>query len=218
TPPKAPIEKLQDDMIRDVDESLRQEMLQELWDKYGSTFVTAVAGVILLTAVVSGWDSYKTSKNEAYTTALIDALDGGTPIANLESYIESHTGAHQVIASFELAGQYRTEGDLEKANALYKDISENKKASPLYRDLATLLYVATSTDDAEKGKLEQLFGDEDSPWRAQAGLEWALHLASTGSYDEALDVLKTVQGLETTPIGIRQKAESLTTLYNLKKG
>ncbi len=216
TPPKAPVEKLQDEMVRDVDETLRQEKLQGLWNKYGSAVISAAVIIVLATGVSSAFKSYEQSKNEKATTALIEILDSGNSEKDLDAYISENKGTHQVVASFELAGKYRQDGEIEKASAIYKQISDNKKVGKIYQDFGTLLYAATTTDESQKQKLETLFKDDKSPWRAHAGFEWALYTASLGDHEKALKILEEVKGFEITSIGIRQKSEALITLYKLK--
>lgn len=214
--PKGPAQKQNDEMIRDVDDSLRQDQLNALWTTYGSTAVTLVVGIILVTAVISGWNSWTTAKNQKITTELLAAKDSGTPKEALSEFIQTNKGTHQAIATLELAGQYRTDGDLEKAATLYKQVSENTKMDAVYRDLGTLLYATIDTHPKSKDLLEALAQNEESPWRAHAGLEWALFQASLNNYTGALDTLAMITALDSTPTGIRQKATTLMTLYKLK--
>ncbi len=211
-----PAQQQNDAMIRDVDDSLRQDQLRKLWGSYGSPLITLVVGIILVTAILSGWESWTQRKNEKYTDALIDARESNNIIKSMTDYSNSHTGSHQMIAQFHLAGEYRQKNQMEEARQIYKTLSENRNIEPLYRDLGTLLYASTSTEDSTKEVLETLSKKAESPWQSHAGLEWALFLASQGNYTEALEALERVTALDTTPTGIRQKAESLMVLYKLK--
>ena len=52
------------DMIRDVDESLKQDRLHALWKEYGPTLITAAILLVLVTAIMAGYRGWKENKLE----------------------------------------------------------------------------------------------------------------------------------------------------------
>lgn len=201
------------EMIRDVEESLRQEQLQKLWDDYGTMIVAAAVSVILLTAIVSGWNNWQAHKNQERTSGLIEAMNSGDVDMALSEYTQNNKGAHKAIALLERAGQARTDGNMDLAKDLYKELSQDKKVTVVYRDLGTLLYATTSDD---LSLLEAIALKETSPWQAHAAVEWAVYLDSKGHTDEAITALNTIVGKETAALGLQKKAKSLVALYTIK--
>ena len=211
--PIDPMQQQNNEMIRDVEESLRQDQLKALWDQYGSTAITIAVAIVLFTAATSGWQSWESHSNQQSTDALITALDGG----ELENYVQSHKGTHKTIATLGLAGKYAKDGKREEAASLYKAIADDKKNPDIYRDLGSLLYATTSTEKNAQDKLVELSQKENSPWAPQAGLELALIEGEKGNIKEALEILTAITENENTPTATRQKATALTTLYTLKE-
>ena len=53
------------DIFREVDEDLRSESYQKLWDKYGRLLIGAAVGVVVVTALWQGWTNWQRTQNEA---------------------------------------------------------------------------------------------------------------------------------------------------------
>ena len=52
------------DIFREVEEDIRRDRLQQLWDKYGIYLIGLVVGIIALTSLVVGWRAYTQSQAE----------------------------------------------------------------------------------------------------------------------------------------------------------
>jgi hypothetical protein len=57
----------------EVDDELRRERLQKLWQRFGQYLVILSIAVVVVTAAIVGWKSYQTSKNERFTAELLKA-------------------------------------------------------------------------------------------------------------------------------------------------
>lgn len=214
--PIDPVMQQNNEMLRDVEDSIRQDQLKALWDKYGSMAVTIAVGVVLITAAISGWNAWTSSQNKKDTTVLIEALNTNNLEQSLSSYIQDADGAHKTIASFKLAAEYKQSGQTQKATDLYKTIAQDGDMDDLYTDLATLLYATNTTGDEAANALEELADKPQSPWFSHAAIEYAVYLANQGSFTKSINKLDEILDSETTPIAIRQKAEALKSLYTIQ--
>jgi hypothetical protein len=90
-------------LLKEADESLRQDKLNAFWDEWGSTIISVVAMVVLGTILGVGWQSWQGSRQAAGTNTLI-ALEQNP---EAEIAIDGHYGA---VAGLIRAGQYADAG------------------------------------------------------------------------------------------------------------
>ena len=64
---------MSDDLMLDVEESLRQERLKKIWDEYGSSLITGMILAVLITAFIVGWRSWNQKVDRAQTVVVVEA-------------------------------------------------------------------------------------------------------------------------------------------------
>ena len=118
----------QDILLREIDEELKQENLQQLWKRYGTLIV---GGALLLVAGVAGFQGWKindlntrielgerfaAAQALASTSTNADAKDAFDAIAK-----DSPSG-YQMLARFQLASLAAKQGDHDSAIGAYKNL------------------------------------------------------------------------------------------------
>jgi hypothetical protein len=153
------------DIFREVDEEVRREQLQKLWDKYGFLLIGLA---VLIVAAVGGWRAYQyfEAKKAAEAGAAFEAAatlskDGKHDDAEkaFGAIAQSGTASYKVLASLreaaELAGR-----DRKAAVAAYDAIANNASLPELQRDFASvragLILVDTASYDDMKQRLMPL--------------------------------------------------------------
>ena len=124
------------DIFNEVDEALKQEKMQKLWAEYGSTVILAAVLLVLSTAAATGYKSWDARRDGQETARLIDALEGETPIADLEKISRDTRSGHKAVALLTAAGLHTEKGEFSQAAALYKQIFETGKGPADLLDLS----------------------------------------------------------------------------------
>ena len=66
---------IHNELIHEVEESLKQDRLQELWKKYSGYLIAGIITIVLVTALSTGWNSWNASINISNTNLLLEALE-----------------------------------------------------------------------------------------------------------------------------------------------
>ncbi|PCJ98169.1 MAG: hypothetical protein COA45_08445 [Zetaproteobacteria bacterium] len=210
------------DIFIEVDEALKQERMEKIWQRYGGFFIGLLSVIILGTAANAGYKSWQTSKNSTQTDLLFavttktnysaDDLIALAP--NLQAGLRSVTGIHA-------AGLYLEEGNEEKALQTYENLGADINTDPTIAQLA--VYMATSiaknlSAEDKISKLNTIIANTNNPWRYHAMLDIALVQAnSIHDYKTARSHLSNILKSKITPETLKQKAHSLDILYALKE-
>lgn len=163
------------DLLREVDDAMRVEKMTQLWKQYGNLAIGAVVGIVLATAIWSGWQSWSHHQAEINTSALLDAYQSDDPLPQLEKLAQESSGKAGAIAALNAAAVALQNKKPEAALALYDELSGDMTAPPVLRDLAVLQKVGLLLDLKPElsasdliALLAPLAKNEKSPWQARA--------------------------------------------------
>lgn len=207
------------DLIVEVDEAMKQERLERLWQSYGGFFMGLIAMLILGTAANAGYTHWQERKNIEQTDVYLDALiDNGQTVQNLSDASQKIKNPNiKAIANIHAAGLALKENDAETAVNLY---AQNKDINPALQNLATLMAITKNpklTGQEKLDALKPMYENESNPWHLQADLEAALISAHTKKdYTSARLHLKKIIDEPNIPSTLKKKAQSLDILYALK--
>lgn len=223
-------EIIHNDLIHEVEESLRQERIERLWKEYGPYIIAGVVLAVLLTGIMSGWRTWQEKTNMAATTALITAFDGeasGVPAA-VDKIMPSLKGGQRAAADLTLAGMLMSDGKAAEALKRYQAVASDKAAPDVYRDLAELFAVrlewSMKPDKAgAEGFLKRLapmVADDKNPWRGHARIQAALIAAhALSDYFTAQEYLNPITRAQPSefPPSLKERAKALEHLYALQQ-
>lgn len=202
------------DLFVEVDEAMKQERLEKLWQQYGGFVIGFLFMIILGTAANAGYGSWKTSKNQAQTASFLKATDDNDQTALSEISPELLS-----LIDIKQAGLATQEANKAEATSLYNAISNDKDAYTPVKQIAD--YIALSAQDNTAGKitaLTSLVADETHPWRFHAYLDLAVLEATVNNdYTKARGYLKRLVDENNIPTSLKKKAQSLDILYSLKQ-
>ena len=209
------------DILDEVNDEIRQEKIANFWKDHGTFIVICVIAVIVAVAGKSWWMHHQAEQNRTHTGEMIAAINSGSP-QEMEKFINSGDGAHQMLARLIAAGEGE---DTAKAVKMYRDVAADSSNPDYYRDLAMLLAVgkAADMDDADTAALIndlKPLTEKGRTYRPSA-LELTAHLeAGRGDYKLATEHLQAL--LNNTdmnvPPSLRARAEMLVEYYALQAG
>jgi len=209
-----------DALIREIDEELRHEQAQKLWQAYGKYVIGLAVAVVVVVASYQGWRTYDRSVRQESTTRLIGAAELAEQGQN-ESAIESLAkiekdgiGNIEVLAKLRRAALVAKGGDAQAASDLYAEIAADGAIAQSFRDLATVLGAVQKLDiskDNAQSVIDTLqpLTAANSNWRHSARETSAVAALALGQADKARELLQANALDPQAPGGVRSRAEEL---------
>lgn len=202
---------MNDNVLREIDEDLRNEKLRQFWRKYRTLILGAVVLLVVVTAGSSIWDDYQSKKAGEAMVKLDTAIqqlqkgDAATAAGNFAALAKESNGELRDMA---LLWQARAEAMDNKAAVAVQTLGElasNPKGKDLvWRDMACLRLMAANADTPKA-----CASTGSSPLKSQR-LEWhAALLWQEGKQDEARVLLRTIMDDDTAPASQRERAKRL---------
>lgn len=149
-----------DSFVDSIEEEIRKENYQKLWNKYGKLISTIVIVALLGVVGNSLWQKRDLSEKEAISaqfTVAQDALNAGKTEQALTHFKEIGKGKkinYATLAKFEYAAMLADKND-KKAIEQYKLMYEDKHVPSLFRDLAYIYYVNSSLELLDSNELKK---------------------------------------------------------------
>lgn len=211
-------------MIREVDEELRQEQLQNLWKRYGSVAIGAGVALVVAVAGWQAWNAWQTKQRQTYGVVFTQASDllqqgrRDEATAAFGKLAAEGTAGYKVLADLKLADLKLNSGDRDGAIALYERVAAGS-ADDAYRDLARLKAAYLKVDSADAAAVEKSVAPlavESSAWRHSAREILALLALKQGDQAKAADLLRKIADDPAAPQGVRARATELLAAIGTK--
>jgi hypothetical protein len=210
-----------DPLFREIDEELRREQLQKLWNQYGTYIILAVALLILGVAGYKWMEARRAAEANAAGAryqAVISLLEQGkTDQAReeLKALADSGPAGYAALAELQLAATALSAGKTAEAAAAYDKLANDGRADPLLRDFARLqsasLMVGTASWTEMQNRLNPLLG-EKSPWRYSARELLGLAAIRSGEIAEAKKIYGELLTEQKVPPSIQERARMAMSL------
>jgi hypothetical protein len=208
------------DILREIDEELKQERYLQLWKKYRNHATAAAVVVILGLGAVYGWNQYQEGRrieaSNRYAEAQALAARGQTDeaAALFANLAEEGPDGYTVIARLRRAALRADKGDVAGAVAGYDAIAADTGVDREVRDLATLLAVLRGMElpGADAKALAARVEPLDTPrgaWRHSARELKAVLAQMSGDPTQAKKLYAELADDVEAPPGIRARAAEM---------
>ena len=212
---------MSEEVIRDVDEDLRQQQLSNLWKKYGKFLI---GGIVALILFVTGNVVYKSYWEGEYETLSSD-FDAAMELAEqdeivkasqaFDALLKSGVSGYEVLGLFNQVKLHLDVDEKDKAVELYDYFYEHGTSDIAYRELAQLQAVMLLVDSADydviKQRVEKI-AYAQSTWRFLALEMQAISALKFDKKAEAREILdKIEQDLEAAD-DVRARAQQLKSI------
>lgn len=142
------------DLFREIDEEMRQERFEKLWQSYGK-YAMGI-GVVLVLAVVAwkSWDHYIVSQRQEQSLQFSNAnklLAEGKKTeaaARFASLAQEGSGGYKTLARFHQAALRADSGDQAGALSIYDALAKDASLDGAMREAADIFAVTLGLDDA----------------------------------------------------------------------
>jgi hypothetical protein len=208
------------DIFQEVDEEVRRERLEKLWQRYGNL---VIAACILVVVAVGAWRGYEwwqdkraAESGAAFETAVTLAEAGKHPEAEAAfAKLAANGGAgYRTLARLRQAAEL-AHTDKAAAVKAYDEIAADKSAGQVVDELAALragfLLVDTAPYSEIRTRLEPLTG-ADKTFRHSARELLALSAWKSGDMTAARQWTDMIIADPQTPQGTRTRADVLSEL------
>lgn len=204
-----------DTLIRQVEEELRREQLEKLWNQYAPY---AAAAAVAIVVGVGGWKFLESRRiaaaqaaGERYEAALALVAEGKTAdaAAAFAEIAKSGAGGYAALASLQAAGAAVKAGKTADALAAYEALAKNA-GDKLIADYASLQAAALRVGDADFTEIENRLTrltDESGPWRASARELLGTAAYKAGKLDVARRAFEQVLADRGTPPGVSERVQ-----------
>jgi hypothetical protein len=208
------------DIIREVDEELRREQLQKLWQRYGVYVIGAALVVVLGVAGWRGWEWYQSreaAKAGARFETALELAEGnkrGEADQILAALAREAPSGYALLARFRAAAEL-AEHDKAAGAAAYDALANDTSIEPSLRDLAkvraALALVDTASAAEIAGRLDPLIAT-NSPFRPSAREVLGLARFRTGEAEAARKLFTDILTDPETPPTMRSRAQLMLAL------
>ncbi len=209
-----------DALIREINDELRQEQAQKLWQTYGKYVIGVAVAVVVVVASYQGWRAYDRNARQSATDRLIGAStlaqDGKaeSAIESLAKLENENLGNIDVLVKLRHAALLAKSGDAQKAADIYAAVANDTSVDASFRDMATVLgsveMLDVSKDNAEAviSRLQPLTSPNNN-WRHSARETIAVAAISLGKLDLAREQLQAIGLDPQAPGGVRSRSQEL---------
>lgn len=209
------------DILREVDDLMRQERLLQIWQRHGNFLIGAILTVIVAVALQQGYQAWYRASAEKNTAELMQAMNDEDA---LKKFAKDQKGDAGVLAQLTLAQKLVAAKKIDEAAALYLAARNDARANKDLRDLATLSWVRiVGANPNIKGEdlraaLDPLMRDEAQPFAWSARLEAAVIAAERqNDLAGALALLEPMLGNYALPATQSERAQTLAQVYRQRQ-
>ncbi len=208
------------DIFHEVDEEVRRERLQKLWDRY-SIYIIALA--VLMVAGIGGWRGYEywQAKQAAEAGANFEAAltlsEQGKHAEAQQAFAKIATEApagYRGLARFRVAAELAQAKPADAVKA-YDAIASDGALSQTLQDLASLRAAMLLADNAPLAEMQKRLQPLTEPGRTfRASARELLALSAWHNHDAAAarKYIDMITADAETPPGARARAEVLSAL------
>jgi hypothetical protein len=208
------------DIFQEVDEEVRRERLNKLWQRYGHYIIAACVLVIVAVGAWRGYEWWETKKAVEAGAAFEQAVNLAEAGKHQEAEAAFAKLASEGTAGYRLLARLRAAAELGRTDRkaaikAYDEIAVDRSVGQVIQDLAALrvsfLLVDGSSYGDMRARLEPLTGP-DRAFRHSARELLALSAWKQGDMGAARQWTDMIITDPQTPSGARSRAEVLSEL------
>ncbi len=203
-----------DSFIREVDEELRTERVQNFWAQYGKWIIAVAVAVVVLTGSYRFYQYYSASQAASAGDAFMNAVqlsETDKPDEALAAFTKLENeagGAYRAMSRFRAAAIMVEKGEAAKAveayDAIAADGTTDENLRSIARIRAGMLLVDTGTTSDVEARVAQLVGPT-APFRFSAHEALGLAYFKAGDLEKSFKQFETAMDDVAIPPALRQR-------------
>jgi hypothetical protein len=205
-----------DSLLREVEDEIRRERMEKLWQRYNGVILAAAALIVL---GVAGYKYLETRRIAAEQTAgaefaaaqnLSDDKKTAEAEAAFKKIADTGPAGFAALAKLQVAGAQVKAGKTAEAIATYESLANGSGADNLLKSFAQLQAASLRLPDADyaeiQNRLTPLAGD-DAPFSKSARELLGLAAYKAKKYDEARKYLEPLLIDPNAPQGLQDRVK-----------
>jgi hypothetical protein len=210
-----------DSFIREVNDEIRREQAQALWDRFGPALIVLAILVVLGTAAFVGyryWDETRANRSgDAFSQALKLANDGKNDeaLTALDQLEKDGYGAYPLLARMRGATVKANKGDIDAAVKDFDEVAADTAIPQGIRDMARLRAALLLVDHGSfadvSSRVEALTSDTNT-LRHTAREALGLSAWKEGKTQDALKLFDQIAADDGAPRNTRERATLMSEL------
>lgn len=210
-----------DSFIREVNDEMRREQAQKLWDRFGPALLVLAILVVLGTAAFVGyryWDETRANRSgDAFSQALKLANDGKNDeaLTALDQLERDGYGAYPLLARMRAATVKANKGDVDAAVKDFDNVAADTAIPSGIRDMARLRAALLLVDHGSfadvSSRVEALTSDTNT-LRHTAREALGLSAWKEGKTQDALKLFDQIAADDGAPRNTRERATLMSEL------
>ncbi|RVB17838.1 tetratricopeptide repeat protein [Mesorhizobium sp. M7A.F.Ca.CA.004.06.2.1] len=210
-----------DSFIREVNDEIRREQAQALWDRFGPALIVVAVLVVLCTAAFVGyryWDETRANRSgDAFSQALKLANDGKNDeaLTALDQLEKDGYGAYPLLARMRGATVKANKGDVPAAVKDFDEVAADTAIPQGIRDMARLRAALLLVDHGSfadvSSRVEALTSDTNT-LRHTAREALGLSAWKEGKTQDALKLFDQIAADDGAPRNTRERATLMSEL------
>lgn len=214
----------EDAFIMEVNEELKNERVQKMWEKYGLYIILFV--VVVLTATVSfetikSWRARKYQElSDQYAVAVAVQNQGRyeDSIALLDNLqTKAKKGIYADLAQIQKANIMFEQNKGDQAAAILEEFISKKSANQQLNDVAVIKLASYKLDNGSKEEIETLLNPlavDGGNWTSIAKEMLAMLAIRENDMEKAKDLYEQIASNPSTPDTLKARAQDILILLN----
>ena len=204
--------------MREVDENLRRDQMENFFKRYGGWVAGAVALFVLASGAFIYWNNVKHQRAELQVEELnktigdIGAGNLASAPQRLDTLSDSGSEGVRALSLFTRAAVALQQNDAKLAVAKYREIAEDSSLPKPFRDAALIRQTAVEFDSLQPQQVItrlQPLAQPGNPWFGSAGEMTAIAHLKQGQRDSAGKMFLAIAKDTTVPEGLRSRSAQL---------
>jgi hypothetical protein len=211
------------DLLKDVDDMMRQERLRTIWLQYGNYIIGAILTLILVVALNAGYQAWFKATSERHTAAFMATLNQDDAAA-FERFGKEYAGKNIGALASIMAAQKQFTINPKQSIDILLTVRNDSRVTPDLRNFATLMWGRAVANDPNhkavdiREALKPLMRDINEPFYALAVLESASIMAHReGNRIGAIELLKPIATNAALPHTLSARARAMMDVYRVNQ-
>ncbi len=215
------------DIFREVEEDVRRERYQKIWDQWGTTIIAGVVLIVAGTAAYQFWQGYQKSQRMELAGQYIAAseLDRAdqqeSALTAFAALAQSGAEGYEALAKFRKAGILGDQNKIDEAIVLFDEIAADPSIDESFRRLAQIKAAVLLAEIAPYADIRSrvvTLAESQTPWRSTA-----LEILGYAAFKDN-DRARAIQSFERlaqdpeTPASIRRRATEMLIVMDAPQG
>jgi len=188
------------ELLREIEEDIRRERIDKLWNSFGKLMVIASVGIVLATVVIVMMQNTRQARQEQQTALFIKGMDrlniadDKGAIAAFSALTDDESSPYYGMAMLRRAQAQKDSGDADGAAKTYIALSQH---DAVFGELAKML---ANQDASLEPQKTSPFYDSMSEWQG-----W--QLVKQGKLAEAAKIFLALRDNEDAPSSLRARMD-----------